>query len=339
MKRILIFALASLALLSCKEQDRSTLLPNVSGKAGELIVMMEKPQWEGELGEKARAVFADDCPFLPVREPLYTLINVVPSAFNNLFRVHRNILYFNISQKVEKEGVEYRKDVWASPQIVIDINARTPEEAIAIIDANAAKLTGALEQAERERVIRNARRYEQKDIAPKVAGVFGGSPHFPAGYVLRKISDDFAWVEYDRQGSTQGILIYKYPATPGIEEFSLERIISQRDAFMKANVPGMFDGTYMTTASPQVFPPYVEYIKFQGREFAQTRGLWEVKGDFMGGPFVSESFYSRDGKEIIVTEAFLYYPNKDKRLFLRQIESILYSWEWAEEDNEKNIEK
>jgi hypothetical protein len=83
----------------------------------------------------------------------------------------------------------------------------------------------------------------------------------------------------------------------------------------------MTTGTYM--------PPTLEFIRFRGRDFAQVRGLWEVENDYMGGPFVSHSFYSPDGSEIICAEAFVYAPKYDKRQYLRQVESILFSWEWA----------
>ena len=58
------------------------------------------------------------------------------------------------------------------------------------------------------------------------------------------------------------------------------------------------------------------------------RGYWEVENDYMGGPFVSHAFFSRDGVDIIVAEAFVYAPKYDKRQYLRQTESILYSWDW-----------
>ena len=73
----------------------------------------------------------------------------------------------------------------------------------------------------------------------------------------------------------------------------------------------------------------MEYLKYRGRDLVQTRGMWEVQNDFMGGPFVSHSFYNEDGSEIIVAEAFVYAPRFDKRQYLRQVESLLYSWEWA----------
>lgn len=335
MKRLFTLALVLLAIASCKQPDRKALLPNVSGKAGEVVVMLDKANWDGALGDKVREVFADDCPYFATREPLYTLINVIPSSFSNMFKVHRNILYFVINPENTEPKITYLQDMWANPQCVIQFSVPDAKSAIELIDANRLKLTSALEQAERDRVIRNTKRYQQADIFPKVAKVFGGSIYFPSGYQIKKINDNFAWISYEPQNSILGILIYKYPATEGEDEFTLDRIIQKRNEVMKENVPGMFDGTYMTTGGAQDFPPYVEYVKYKGREFAQTRGYWEVEGDFMGGPFVSESFFSQDGKDIIVTEAFLYHPNKDKRLYLRQIESLLYSWEWAEKEDKK----
>jgi hypothetical protein len=46
----------------------------------------------------------------------------------------------------------------------------------------------------------------------------------------------------------------------------------------------------------------------------------------MGGPFLSHSFLSEDGSEIITMDAFVYAPKYDKRNYLRQVEAILYSF-------------
>ena len=135
-------------------------------------------------------------------------------------------------------------------------------------------------------------------------------------------------MEDRKQYVTQGVFVYKYPV-PKDDPFTMESIISKRNAMLQENVPGMFENTYMTTA--EYITPTVEFIKYKGREFAQTRGYWEVHNDYMGGPFVSHSFYSQDGSEIIVVEAFVYAPRFDKRQYLRQVESILYSFEWKKE--------
>ena len=193
---------------------------------------------------------------------------------------------------------------------------------------NSERIVSTIEQAERDRIIVNAKKYEAPGVQPVVKEMTGGSPCFPMGYKVRKKTDNFIWISDDKQYTTQGVFVYKYPAAQ-VENFTEENIIAHRNQFLKENVPGMFDNTYMITN--EIATPEVKFIRFRGRQFAETRGLWEVFGDYMGGPFVSHSFYSRDGKDIIVLDGFVYAPKYDKRQYLRQVEAVLYSFEWADD--------
>ena len=56
-----------------------------------------------------------------------------------------------------------------------------------------------------------------------------------------------------------------------------------------------------------------------------TRGLWEMEGDAMGGPFVSHSIVDSSRRRIIVAEGFVYAPGMKKRNLLRQLEASLYT--------------
>ena len=314
----------ALAIVSCK--PTKTLLPNVSGKAGEVIVVIDKNNWEGKLGNDVREVLGSDCPYLAQKEPLFNVANVSPGGFADLFKVHRNILIFNINPQNQTEGVVYRKDVWASPQCLIQVNAFDSESALKLLHDNAERVANSFEQAERDRIISNARKYEEHPLFKTVSEAFGGSPHFPTGYKLKKKTDNFIWIADEKQYTIQGVLIYKYPASEN-ENFSQESIISHRNAILKENVPGMFDNTWMTTAT--YIEPTVSFVKYRNRQFAETRGFWEVQNDFMGGPFVSHSFYGPGAEDVIVVEAFVYAPKYDKRQYLRQVESLLYSFEWT----------
>ena len=325
--RILAFAALVISAVSCGGRSDKPLLPNVSGKAGEVIVVMDRNDWDGNLGNATRDRLAADYPFLPQREPRFSIVNVPVTGFADLFKIHRNILIYNVDQDVRKSGVVYRHDVWAYPQCVIQISAPSSDSAATLLKENGERIVSTIEQAERDRVIANSKRYEAPNIAPVVTEMTGGSPHFPMGYRIRKKTDDFIWISDDKQYTTQGVFVYKYPASDK-ENFTEQNIIAHRNEILKANVPGMFDNTYMITN--EVATPEVTFIRFRGRQFAETRGLWEVYGDFMGGPFVSHSFYSRDGKDIIVLDGFVYAPKYDKRQYLRQVESILYSFEWAD---------
>lgn len=326
--KILAVASAIVSLVSCGGTDKP-LLPNVSGKAGEVIVVMDKSDWDGNLGSSTRELLAADYPFLPQREPLFSVVNVPTTGFADLFKIHRNIVIFNIAADVQKSGVMFVHDKWAYPQCIIQISATCADSAAVILSRNGERVVGAIEQAERDRIITNSKRYEAKEAGQAVKEMTGGRAYFPMGYKVRKKTDDFIWISDDKQYTTQGVFVYKYPASSK-ENFTEQNIIAHRNEFLKKYVPGMFDNTYMITN--EVATPEVKFIRFRGRQFAETRGLWEVYGDFMGGPFVSHSFYSRDGKYIIVLDGFVYAPKYDKRQYLRQVEAILYSFEWDKTD-------
>jgi hypothetical protein len=327
LKYIALILAALTVVCSCnRKKVQHALLPNISGKAGEVIVVIDKANWEGNVGTALRDSLACETPYLPQREPLFTLVNVPQSGFTSMFQIHRNIIMVNISSSVTEPGVVYRKDVWARPQTVININAADADAAVKLIQENSPKIVTTLEQAERDRIIANSKKYEERKLAPVVTEMVGGSPHFPSGYKLKKKTDDFIWMAYEIQYVTQGILIYKYPVVEGENMLSADNLIAKTNEMLKNNVPGMFENTYMTVSS--FMKPSVEYMRYKGLDFAEMRGFWEVYNDYMGGPFVSHSFYSKDGKDVIVLLGFVYAPKYDKRQYLRQVESVIYSFEW-----------
>ena len=209
LKYIALILAALTVVCSCnRKKVQHALLPNISGKAGEVIVVIDKANWEGNVGTALRDSLACETPYLPQREPLFTLVNVPQSGFTSMFQIHRNIIMVNISSSVTEPGVVYRKDVWARPQTVININAADADAAVKLIQENSPKIVTTLEQAERDRIIANSKKYEERKLAPVVTEMVGGSPHFPSGYKLKKKTDDFIWMAYEIQYVTQGILIY-----------------------------------------------------------------------------------------------------------------------------------
>lgn len=320
-------AVMALCAVSCSQKKtRKALLPNISGKPGEVIVVIDRSQWEGILGNAMRDSLECDCPFLPQREPLYNLVNVAPAGFTSMFQIHRNIIIAHVSPEVTEPGVIYKNDMWAAPQCIIRINASSSEQAVELFNADCEKIKAVLDQAERGRVIANAMKYEELGLAPVVTEMAGGSPHFPSGYRLKKKTDNFIWITYDTQFTQQSILVYRYPVVAGEDMMNPDNLLKAQSIMLKDNVPGMFENTYMII-SP-IVRPSVTYKKYGQHEFAEIRGLWEVHNDYMGGPFVSHVFYTPDGKEMIMLQAFVYAPKYDKRNYLRQVESVMYSFEW-----------
>jgi hypothetical protein len=329
--RIVLFTgLLSMILGSCS--DGPQLKQNVSGKAGEVIVVMDKSVWESGPGQSLRSILAVDFPHLPQREPLFSLFNINTNAFSSIFQTHRNIIICNVNPDLEEAKMIIQKDIWAAPQIVVTLSGPTPESIKECIDEHNDRLRNAMEQAERNRVIENSKKFEEKDIRQTITGILGGSPYFPTGYRIKKQTDNFIWIAYETTYTTQGVFIYTYPYRSP-DDLTLSRIIAERNLKLEKEVPGPLDNTYMTTNS--LIEPSFRWVNFNNREFVEIRGLWDVKNDFMGGPFVCHCFYDRDNQKVVVLEAFVYAPRYPKRNYLRQVESIIYSFEWQKE--EKNL--
>ena len=325
---ILTIILSALLLSGCKGKGIQ-LKQSVSGKAGEVVVVANKVYWESEPGTLLREILACDYPLLPQKEPSFTLINIPENAFTNIFQIHRNIIIVKTDEKLQEPKFIIQEDVWSAPQTVITVAAPNMASLTELIEKKRETIFNTFEQSERNRVIRNSKRYEEKSLRNIVAESFGGSPYFPTGYSLKKRTDDFIWISYESTYTNQGIFVYKYPVKDSTT-MTLEGLIAARNEVMEKNVPGMLEGSYMTTTMIKEREPQLKWIKYKDRSFGELRGLWEVQNDYMGGPFVQHAFYDKDGKNIIVVEGFVYAPRYDKRNYLRQVESIIYSFDWAE---------
>lgn len=320
---ILTILLPALLLASaCTKEKKPQILPAISGKAGEVEIVSSKAVWESEAGNAVRTVLQAEYPYTPQKESKYRIYNVPPEGFVNVFRLHRNILYLHIADTCAQK-MTISKNVWAEPQTMITIFAPNEAAAAEIILQQDEKICETFEDAERERVIYNARKFENASLADAVRSQFGGSPFFPSSYTMKKRTDDFVWISYETTYTTQGIFIYRFPYK-GPEQFTAEALVAKRNEVMKENVPGSLDGSYMIT-NPIIKPGYYQKT-YKGREFTEIRSLWETQNDYMGGPFISDAFRSTDGKDVIVIEGFVYAPKYDKRDYLRQVEALIYSW-------------
>ena len=72
---------------------------------------------------------------------------------------------------------------------------------------------------------------------------------------------------------------------------------------MKANIPGYKEGVYMSTDS---LLTDVRPINVHNDYTMEARGLWRMKGDFMGGPFVSHTRLDQKNQRIITSRNNLY---------------------------------
>lgn len=333
MKRIIYIGLwmviLAVALVACN--DQTNMRRKITGKAGELVVVVPDPTWEGATGKSFREVMAQPQLGLPQDEPIFDLINVPPSAFKEIFRTSRNIVRIKISTTIDTSEVKFRKDIWAWPQAVVDINASSTEEFNQLLKKNSDRIVAFMLKAERDRLQMNYRNYHDKAAKNIIKDKFNIQLNVPPGFKVTKQEKDFVWVRYETPDISQGIMIHSFPYQSD-STFTQKFLLNKRDSILKANVAGPAEGSYMTTE--RQLPPVFNVFQFKKNYASEMRGLWRVEGDFMGGPYINLTVLDAANNRIVMLDGYVYAPRFDKRNLLRQVEAMMYSLELP--DQQKN---
>lgn len=339
MKNLLIPVLAIATLMgvcSCNgtpggSSNTKAYTSTISGKQGDVLVVINGDYWNSTLGQIIRDSLTAEYPMLPQTEPYFRVSNVAHSGFGKMFQIQRNIVRVDISSD-NANKVTYRKNVWATPQCVVEVRASSYDKAEELFKANAAQIRNVIEDAERERIISNNEAYSSPSVEFEVQKIFGGSPIFPKNTKIFKQTDDFIWLATTNTDYIKKyIILYKYPVQKGVQMMGKENLIENNLKAINTNIPGSREGSYMTHS--KYVDPTVQYLKYKNKSLAEIRGLWEVENDYMGGPFITHVLYSPDGKYMIGIEGFVFAPKHDKIQHLRDVEAIVYSFNWTGEEN------
>ncbi len=323
MKKIFLPLFIVFIFFGCEEIE-SSLMKASTGKSGEVLVVVQKNIWKGESGSILRKNLNVDFPGLPQSEPRFSVTNIPHVAFNNIFKNHRNIIFTEVSGKVKKSIITYKYDVYASPQLVITIKAKSKKELKELLKSNIIEITDLIENTELDRLAKNYSRLRNNEIYNQLKKNHDIKLTVPKGYKLDVDTNNFIWISHETPLISQGLLIYYYDYTD-TNSFKLDNLLNKRDSILINNVPGPSKNSYMNTDRDY----YLEFKEFykDERYTAEIRGLWNVKGDFMGGPFVNTSVVDEKNSRIITVDAYVYSPKKNKRNYIRQLEAIVGSLE------------
>ncbi len=322
-----------IAFTSCIKRGQTPYQSNVTGKAGELVVVINPEAWKAEPGKTVKKILTQPQLALPQDEPLFDLTNIPREAFGDIFKTSRNLLIATISSSVEKNTVRFKSNVHAYTQAVVYVDAKNQADFVKIMNDNADKIVAFFLKKERDRIILNYKNYYLKEIAEKTSEQFNIEILVPPGFEIDKTKEDFMWIRYETPEISQGIFIYEYPYTDD-STFTSDYLVSKRNVFLHKYVPGPLKGSYMTT-EPLVPVLFNQFTK-NGNYAAEIRGLWRLENDFMGGPFISHSMLDVLNNRIVTIEGFVYAPSQDKRNLLRQVEAMVYSAKFV---NQAEIDK
>ncbi len=318
-----VFIIGIAASCSTKNQPK----PGSGGKTCEILVVCDKNVYTGTISDSLSAFFEQYQTGLNQAEPMFKLSVITPEAFNDadMFQHMRNIIIISINKK-NPNKFAFSKDLLSFPQIIFNFNYTTKEKFLEAFSAKKEMMRTVFYDNERIRIIKTFKTTENIDIKTSLKKNFGFDLVFPDGFEIAKTTSHYSWIRKESKDYGQGMLIYTYPYADA-NVFDNNKIITILDSMTK-KVPGPTQGSFMTTEKE--FKPVSKPITFNNRYAIETRGLWRLIGDFMGGPFVSYTFTDNANKNVIVLFGYVYAPQKDKRDLLLQMESIAYSFKEIE---------
>ena len=315
MKKFSYFCLLALMALMTSCTGKS-----VSGRAYEVLVVVDQQVWERPAGRALFNVLDTDVPGLPQSERSFRIMNAAPQHYDGTLKLLRNIIVVDIDPaKYTQPKFRYAKDLYASPQMVLTIQSPDEEQFAAFVTKYSQRIIDFFTHAEMNRQIALLEKKHNDFVSNKVKEMFGCDVWVPAELSSYKVGEDFFWAATNVATGDQNFVIYSYPYTDK-RTFTKEFFMQKRDSVMAINIPGAREGMYMAT---DTLLSDVRPIMVQGAYCQEARGLWRIKGDFMGGPYVSHARVDEVNGRVIVAKIFVYSPDKLKRNLVRRIEASL----------------
>lgn len=313
---------------SCsKKQEESK--SDTTAKINTISVIIDDQLWNGEVGDSIRNKFASPVIGLPQEEPLFTINQYPVKLLEGFVTKTRNSI---VIKKEAENNFQIVENEFATPQNVFHISGKTAASILELIEQHAPTIIDKIRQTEikeNQRII-DTSRIETKKIRRK----FKIDLHVPKGYNYVLERRKFIWLKKEITSGNTSILIYEIPFRSIRPTSNIVKVITRkRDSIGNLYIHGTIPHTRMVTENS--YAPYLFKIRLKGRETFETKGTWELKNDYMSGPFINYTIVDYKNKRILVLEGFCYDPSKEKRDLMFELESIIKSVEFLKKNEKK----
>jgi len=327
--KALVLFVASTALLftACSKKDTkhdtdSKGLPASGGKTLEVVLVVPDEVYKGEVKDSVGTYFMKACKGLSQPEPLFDVVQMNPKGFFNsdMLQKHRNVMIIDLkpgNPNKLKQAVDYR----SYPQAWFEFSVDNRDSLFALIARYQDLIKNTFYENEHKRVYAAFRKLENTEVTRRLKKKFGFWLMVSDEFYMATDDDNFVWLRKEPKDCSLDIMICTMPYT-GEGLFKEEKILELRDKIAKQYIPGPTKGSYMGTETR--FPRERAWVKIGNAEAVETRGLWRLFNDWMGGPFVNYCFEDKANNRFVMIDCFLYSPRHPKRDQLMQLESIVY---------------
>ena len=322
MKKIITVLCLSYLLISC--MDNTVVLPRSVGAFNKVIVVAKGSLWAGDVGDQIRNSFGELMVGLPQPEKTLSVGHVAPNGFTSMMRSNRNVLVIELSDKTSYVKTTNK---YANPQTLIYLSAKDKMGLLSSLKEHMSEIIQTFKESDIKVLQRSFYNKRVNDSMYKTLKKLNISLTIPEEFKTVDDTGDFLWLrQHLKSGIARGagnnnILVYSLPLND--QTMSSDNIISMRDQIGEKYIPGSKQGMYMITEA--AYTPRTTKIEILGNDAFETRGKWEVKNDFMAGPFLNYAIIDKKNNRLLVVEGFTYAPSVNKREFLFELEDIAKS--------------
>ncbi|MFZ2285935.1 MAG: DUF4837 family protein [Bacteroidales bacterium] len=313
--------LAMVVISSCGDSSLTRTLPNITGTTGEVLVVMDKVLWNGRTGAAVREQVSPFLIGLPQPEPAFSIVQVNPDGFRDIFLSHRNILIVKTAADTSEARVDYVRNRWAETQLVITVTGSDSAAVADCIRKNGEAIRQSFNDSERERLTSWLTKSAGKERSVLISGAKKWELVKPAGYKPDFNREGIMMISAETPSTTQSIIV-------SVTERMTSRIgcielANLTEKVTSAEVKGPDGGSFMVIEKQ--IPVSCRSFRRHGTDYIEMRGLWTLEGGFMGGPFISYAFIDEETSRAVVVTGFVYAPRDEKRELLRQVEALMYT--------------
>lgn len=347
-----IIIMICLGMSSCTDEARKRLEPTpiAVGSLNQLAIIADQEIWESAIGDSINYYFGSAFPILPTPESLFDLKHFTPDdleAERTRKELKAYLIVADISDEQSSTTAMVMRDLgsektnrarqdtsfhtsmgrdrWAKDQVLVYLFANGKRDLTRQVVSRFPAIAKVIQEQYRRQI--DATVYlggENLPLMNQISEKFGFDLKMPKEYRTVTEDENTLWLMRENELVVSNILIHRLPYKSQ-DQFKKENIIALQDTLGK-NLPvsSTVEGSYLQS-NPVDLPVFTQSMRLGGAYAVEARGIWEMEGDYLGGPFLAYLILNESKSELIFIDAFVLAPGERKRNPMLYLEHIISS--------------
>lgn len=311
----LFLCLLATVLAACQSNATKRIANN---ERNTISVITDDSLWNGPVGDSIRMGLTMPVLGLMYEEPQFSLNQYPAVLFEDYMGKSRHLLLVKFGAPA---GFLTANSSTVEGQTIYELQAPNEEELARLWSEVAPSLRTHIQEAEWQNVLDEM----NSKTCYSDAGL-SGHPFrfvFPEEYSLRKNTPNFKWYKKEVVSGSASFLFYTIPLVKTADLYELiPHYIRHRDSLTSKEIMGALEKSPMLVED--AFAPHIHTQLWNNRLAYVLRGSWEMRNNFMNGPFIAYLIPDSEKGVYWVAEGFCYTPTRKKRDILTELEAVLW---------------